>query len=58
MIYLLKGVLNRQLKDCLKGILEGLRHTEIIERFPDKLTPEEIDRLYTLNRRTRLRIGR
>jgi GT2 family glycosyltransferase len=58
MIYLLKGVLNRQLKDCLKGILEGLWHTEIIRRFPDKLTQEEVSRLYALNRRTRLKIGR
>jgi GT2 family glycosyltransferase len=57
-IYLLKGVLNRQFKDCLKGILEGLWHTEIIRRFPDKLTPEEVERLYALNRRTRLKSGR
>jgi GT2 family glycosyltransferase len=58
MIYLLKGVLNRRFNDCLKGILEGLRHTEIIRRFPDKLSPEEVERLYALNRRTRLKIGR
>jgi GT2 family glycosyltransferase len=57
-IYLLKGVLNRQFKDCLQGIVEGLWHTEIIRRFPDKLTPEEVGRLYALNRRTRLKIGR
>ena len=57
-IYLLKGVLNRQFKDCLKGILEGLWHTEIIRRFPNKLTRDEVERLYALNRRTRLKIGR
>ena len=57
-LYIIKGALNRRLKDCLKGILEGLRHTEIIGRFPDKLTPEEVGRLYALNQRTRLRIGR
>ncbi len=57
-IYLIKGTLNRRLKDCVKGILEGLRNTEIIGRFPDKLSPEEVDRLYALNRRTHLRIGR
>ena len=27
-------------------------------RFPDKLTPKEVDRLYALNRRTRLKLGR
>jgi GT2 family glycosyltransferase len=58
LIYLVKGALNRRLVDCIKGILEGLRHTEIIRRFPDKLTPEEVHRLYALNRRTRLKLGR
>ncbi|MGO9467255.1 MAG: glycosyltransferase [Isosphaeraceae bacterium] len=58
LIYLIKGTLNRRLKDCLEGIVEGLRHTEIIGRFPDKLTPAELDRLWALNRRTRFRIGR
>jgi N-acetylglucosaminyl-diphospho-decaprenol L-rhamnosyltransferase len=57
-LYLIKGALNRRLTDCVKGILEGLWHTEIIGRFPDKLTPNEVDRLYALNRRTRLKIGR
>ena len=58
LLYIIKGALNRRLKDCLKGILEGVRHTEIIGRYPNKLSPEEVDRLYALNRRTRLRIGR
>ncbi len=57
-LYLAKGTLNRRLKDCIKGIVEGLRHTEIIGRFPDKLTPKELNRLWALNRRTRFRIGR
>ncbi len=57
-MYMIKGALNRRLKDCVKGILEGLRHTEIIGRFPNKLTPEEMHRLYALNRRTHFRIGR
>ena len=58
LLYVVKGALNRRLADCLKGILEGLWHTEIIARFPDKLSPEEVDRLYALNRRTRLRLDR
>jgi GT2 family glycosyltransferase len=57
-VYLIKGALNRRLTYCLKGLLEGLWHTEIIRRFPDKLTRNEVDRLYELNRRTRLKIGR
>jgi GT2 family glycosyltransferase len=57
-LYIIKGALNLRLRACFKGILEGLRRTEIIRRFPDKLTPEEVDRLYALNRRTRFRIGR
>jgi hypothetical protein len=56
-LYLVKGALNRRLTDCFKGIVEGLWHTEIIRRFPDKLTPNELDRLYELNRRTRLKTG-
>ena len=42
----------------MKGITEGLRHTEIIKRFPDKLSAEEVVRLYALNRRSRLKLGR
>jgi GT2 family glycosyltransferase len=57
-LYIIKGALNRRLNDCLKGIMEGLRRTEIIRRFPDKLSPSEVDRLHALNRRTRVRIGR
>jgi GT2 family glycosyltransferase len=58
MLYLIKGALNRRFTDCLKGIAEGLWHTEIIRRFPDKLTPNEVNQLYALNRRTRVKIGR
>ncbi len=57
-LYLIKGALNRRLSDCFKGLLEGLRRTEIIGRFPDKLTREEVSRLYVLNRRSRLKLGR
>ncbi len=57
-LYLIKGALNRRLADCFKGIVEGLWHTEIIRRFPDKLTPNELDRLCALNRRSRLKTGR
>ena len=57
-IYLLKCAINLRLKDCVKGILEGLRRTEIIGRFPEKLTPDEVNRLHALNRRTRIRLGR
>jgi N-acetylglucosaminyl-diphospho-decaprenol L-rhamnosyltransferase len=57
-VYLIKGALNRRLSDCFKGIVEGLRRTEIIGQFPEKLTPDEVNRLYALNRRSRLRLGR
>ena len=57
-VYIIKGAVNRRLRDCVRGILEGLRRTEIIARFPEKLTPEEMNRLYALNRRRRLKLGR
>jgi GT2 family glycosyltransferase len=57
-LYLIKGALNRAIADCFKGIVEGLRATEIIGRYPDKLSPEEMHRLYALNRRSRVKIGR
>jgi GT2 family glycosyltransferase len=58
LLYLIKGAWNRRLRDCVKGIMEGVRHTEIIKRFPDKLSAEEVARLYALNRRSRLKLGR
>ena len=57
-LYIIKGAINRRLNDCVKGILEGVRRTEIIAQFPEKLTPEEVNRLYALNRRSRLKLGR
>jgi GT2 family glycosyltransferase len=57
-VYIIKGAINRRLSDCLKGIVEGLRRTEIIARFPEKLTAEEVNRLYALNRRSRMKLGR
>ncbi len=57
-VYIIKGAMNRRLRDCVKGIMEGLRRTEIIARYPEKLTPEEVNRLYELNRRSRLKLGR
>ena len=41
-VYLIKAVMNRQLMATVSGMIEGLRKTEIITRYPDKLTAEEV----------------
>jgi GT2 family glycosyltransferase len=56
--YLIKGLVNGQLRACLSGILAGLVRTDIIRRFPDKLTREEQRLIRSLSRRYTLRLGR
>jgi GT2 family glycosyltransferase len=56
LVYLIKGLANRRVQACLSGIIEGLRATEIITRYRDKLTGAEVDRFEALNHRTRIRI--
>jgi len=57
-VYLIKSAINRQFKAGFSGIIEGLRKTEIIARFPDKLTPAEVRRIGALNTRKKIRVGR
>jgi GT2 family glycosyltransferase len=58
LIYLAKGLLNLRLRACLAGLAAGLRRTDIIERFGDKLTAAELQTLGSLNRRRALRASR
>jgi GT2 family glycosyltransferase len=57
-IYVIKSLCNHHLRDCWSGIRQGLSKTEIIEQFPDKLTPDELRRLSALNARKRIRLSR
>jgi GT2 family glycosyltransferase len=57
-LYLLKATVERHPIACLSGIKEGLWKTEIIKRFPDKLTWPERRRIGALNARRRIRFGR
>ncbi len=57
-VYIMKGIYAGHLRDCLSGIREGLANTEIIERFPDKLTWTQVRQIGALNHRTRIRLGR
>jgi len=57
-VYIAKGIVNLRLKACLAGILEGLRNTEIIRRFPDKLSREEMDHFHGLYQRRMFRSRR
>ena len=57
-IYIIKGINAGHLGECLLGIREGLSNTEIIERFPDKLTWAEVRQIRALNHRTRINLGR
>lgn len=58
MLYLVKGVLNRQLRACWSGIVAGLKQTDLIGQYDQKLTREELVRLAALNRRKSLHVGR
>ena len=55
-LYVVKGLANRQLRACLRGIVEGLRGRAIARDFPEKLTPSQAHLIRTLNRRWRLRL--
>jgi len=55
-LYVIKGLVNRQLGACLRGILDGLRGRAIAREFPQKLTQAEAHLIRTLNRRRRLRL--
>jgi GT2 family glycosyltransferase len=57
-VYILKAIFNHQVRACLSGILEGLTKTEIIDRYPDKLSPMEVRRIGALNVKTRFRLDR
>jgi GT2 family glycosyltransferase len=57
-VYIIKGIYAGHLGECLLGIREGLSNTEIIERFPDKLTWAEVRQIRALNHRTRINLGR
>jgi GT2 family glycosyltransferase len=57
-VYMVKSIYNHQIKACLSGILEGLTKTEIIDRYPDKLSPMEVRRIGALNMKTRIRLDR
>src|SRR5947209_16328072 len=58
LIYVAKGALNLRLRACLAGLVAGLRRTDIIGEFADKLTAAELQRLESLNRRRALRASR
>jgi GT2 family glycosyltransferase len=57
-LYIIKGLYNGHLRACLDGIRAGLASSSIRQRFPDKLTREEMDRIHALGRRYRIRLGR
>ena len=57
-IYIIKSVYAGCVKDCVRGIREGISHTEIIDRFPDKLSWREVRRIGALNQRRSIRMGR
>jgi colanic acid/amylovoran biosynthesis glycosyltransferase len=58
-IYLIKGLANREPMAAVRGIVEGLRHTSIIDEYADdKLSYEEVGLIDSLNRRTAIRLRR
>jgi GT2 family glycosyltransferase len=57
-IYIFKSMCDRHLKECVAGIVQGLSKTEIIERFPNKLTWAESRKIGALNVRHRIKLGR
>jgi GT2 family glycosyltransferase len=54
-VYSIKSAMNRQLMASVSGMIEGLRKTEIITRYPDKLTAEEVRQIGALNDRKKIR---
>ncbi len=57
-IYIIKSLYAGCVKDCCRGIKEGISRTEIIDRFPDKLTWRQVRQIGALNNRTSIRLGR
>jgi GT2 family glycosyltransferase len=57
-LYIIKSAYHLHLIKCLAGIFQGLSRTEIIDRFPDKLKPAELERLGALNVRRKIRFSR
>jgi GT2 family glycosyltransferase len=57
-LYLVKGTLNLRPRAIVRGIAAGVRRTELIARYSDKLTVEELRRLAALNRRRRFAVTR
>lgn len=55
-LYLIKGLVNRQLLACTRGIVDGLAGHAISGEFAEKLTPSEAQRIRALNSRWRLRL--
>ncbi len=55
-LYIVKGAVNRQLRACFAGIIEGLRGRAIAGEFSDKLTPSQARSIRKLNARWRLRL--
>jgi GT2 family glycosyltransferase/glycosyltransferase involved in cell wall biosynthesis len=58
-IYLLKGLVNRELTPAVRGIFDGLRERSIIREYADdKLSYEQVGLIDSLNRRTAIRLRR
>jgi GT2 family glycosyltransferase len=57
-VYLVKGLASLKLGSCLKGIMAGLRQRDIISRYSDKLTAQQVGQLAALNRRSSVKLGR
>ncbi len=55
-LYVIKGLANRQLGACMRGIIDGLRGRAIAREFPEKLTAPQAHLIRTLNRRWRLQL--
>ena len=56
--YAAKGLRNGRLGACLSGLAAGLRRTDLIGAYEDKLSAEELALLASLNRRRKLRFSR
>jgi len=57
-IYMIKGVASGQLTGCITGLWAGLRRGDLVRRFPDKLTSDQVCRYEALNRRSDIRLVR
>jgi GT2 family glycosyltransferase len=55
LVYLVRATLASRLTECLAGIVAGLKRTDIIGKYEDKLSGQELLSLQSLNRRMLLR---